>query len=153
MAKDAGKKTSRPSGMAATPTTPVATPIPAKPIPALVLEGGEVEPVTIDGVPSTSAPTSTERIRVMATQDGYYDDRYTRAGDILDVHPDHFTEKWMQQVHPRTPKHVTSSGEALERDRRERKAASLGGQTVPGPEVDIDNPPGLDPLGAEDQGD
>lgn len=106
------------------------------------------------GTTSSSSPTSRLRIRVRATQDGYYDEKYYRTGDVLDVHPDHFADAdlhhgWMEKVTRRTPTRITSSGEALERERGKIKSDTLGGHTQDGlaaDDADID--PDSDPLGA-----
>lgn len=76
-------------------------------------------------VVSSSAPHSKVRIRVRATRDGFYDEKYYRAGDVLDVHPDHFADAatvqngWMVKVPRRVQPRITSSGEALKRDREQ----------------------------------
>jgi hypothetical protein len=92
-------------------------------------------------------------VRVRALRDGYYEDKYRRAGDVFTLAPGEALARWMEAVDPDTPEHLTTSTEALRQanaDIRTQRVTDhtgvTGGLTAP-----IDNPEGgPDPLGARE---
>lgn len=81
-----------------------------------------------------------KRIKVRALADLYSDDnKYHRVGDVLHIDEHHFDERIHESVDGRVPTKTTSSGEALDAQRRatlESRAATRGLTTG------IDNPTG-----------
>lgn len=85
----------------------------------------------IGNVPVQQAARKTplKRIKVMATQDGFYDNARRRTGDVFWITEDQpglpqFSDTWMVLVDPATPVKVTTGKEALKKHHDER----LGGQ-------------------------
>src|SRR5204863_3318721 len=76
-----------------------------------------------------------ERIKVQATQLGYYDDARRRAGDVFYIrsHED-FSERWMRVVADDTPVRTTSMTEAMRIQHDEIRAMAanepVSGRTV-----------------------
>jgi hypothetical protein len=95
---------------------------------------------------SDSKPTDT-RMKVRATADGYYEHCYLRRGDVFTVAgPRHFSTRWMEEVDPETPEKITSSGEALQREREETLASRAQSKLS----ADIDHPTGADNVLGQD---
>lgn len=91
--------------------------------------------------PTATEPTPFAR-KVRATGDGYYDHRYLRRGDVFIIHdPKHFSTRWMEDVDPQTPEKITSSGEALDRERRDTLASRAA---TAGLSADVDHPTGAE---------
>jgi hypothetical protein len=89
---------------------------------------------------------------VRATRDGYYGDKYRRTGDVFTLERGFPLARWMEEVDPDTPEHITSHGQALQEQREEvmtqRAIERAGGGGV---HTSIDNPDdGLDPIGARE---
>jgi len=111
---------------------------------------------------ATTAETAAQkkkshgRIKVRATRDGYYDDKYIRAGDVFTIdaeplrsvlrrerhapaakgldpegldQPAAFSDKWMERVGKETPEQITSHNEALRRQHDEELAARSASRT------------------------
>lgn len=77
--------------------------------------------------------------KVRAIGDGYYEHRYLRRGDVFLIRdPRHFSKRWMEEVDPGTPERITSSGEALQREREETLASRAQSKLS----ADIDHPTG-----------
>lgn len=104
----------------------------------------------VPGRPATGPLPGTDRIRVRATQVGYYDHARRRLGDVFDLHDQaHFSSRWMEYVDEAEPLKVTGPNEAL----RKRHDEILGGKVtestaaspgiLTGPEED-ENPLGDD---------
>jgi hypothetical protein len=76
-----------------------------------------------------AAPASA-RIRVRATQLGYYGEARRRVGDVFEIaDARHFSKKWMVRVSEDTPQSRTTSRQAL----REEHAALVAKATPPKP--------------------
>jgi len=74
-------------------------------------------------------------IKVRAIRVGYYDHVRRREGDVFIIANEQaFSEKWMEQVDPRTRERTTSAKQALEREHD----AILGGRVTGGATGDND---------------
>lgn len=102
--------------------------------------------------PPPREPDARVPVRVRATRDGYYGEKYRRVGDVFTLAPGDRLGKWMEAVDPATPERTTSHGEALQEQREEimtQRAIERG--RAPGVQPAIDNPDdGLDPIGARE---
>lgn len=90
--------------------------------------------------------------KVRAIRDGYYGEKYRRAGDVFTLERGDRLGKWMEEVDPDTPERLTSHGEALQAQREDvmtQRAIERG--RAPGVQAPIDNPDdGRDPIGARE---
>ena len=99
-----------------------------------------------------AAETRAGAVKVRAIRDGYYGEKYRRAGDVFTLERGDRLGKWMEQVHADTPEHTTSHGEALQGVRQEVMAQrALERGASGGVHAPVDNPDdGLDPIGARE---
>ncbi len=93
------------------------------------------------------------RLKVQATEMGYYGDARRRPGDVfvLQNAKREFSEKWMRPVPPETPERVTTGKDSLRRQHDE----TIAERYQPGLQTGRDDAPELptgtaDPLGALD---
>ena len=98
----------------------------------------------------TAAPAArSSRIRVRATQLGYYDDKRRREGDVFTIQNEQaFSAKWMERVDPRTPERITTGAQALRKFHDE----TMRGKAPGGMLTDAEEPTATgdsDPLGSE----
>jgi hypothetical protein len=95
-----------------------------------------------------SAGARPRMIKVRAKQDLYsHENKYFRTGDVLHIPEADFHEDVHEAVDARTPEKVTSSGEALNRDRQETLDARARSR---GLSAGVDNPTGAsDVLGEQ----
>jgi hypothetical protein len=104
--------------------------------------------------PEDAAPAARARapLRVRATRDGYYGEKYRRTGDVFTLERGDPLGRWMEEVDPDTPEHTTSHGQALQEQRVDvmtQRAIERG--SAGGVHTAIDNPDdGLDPIGARE---
>jgi|SRR6187402_339572 len=70
------------------------------------------------------------KIRVKATKMGYLDDMRRREGDVFDIYPNQWSEKWMEIVDGETPKKVTSAPAALKAHHDELLKGRLVGKST-----------------------
>jgi hypothetical protein len=108
-----------------------------------------------------------DRLKVRATQTGYYDHLRRRPGDVffIDATPLEadvkvgnkvtrkkgeiaaFSDRWMEVVDPKTPESITTANDEIRRQHDELLAARFGGQTGStlerSVEEDDDNPLGV----------
>lgn len=113
------------------------------------------EPSAVPARAAQSAPprrATAAPMKVRATKDGYYDDKYRRVGDVFTIDgtpradmqaqadeakateedtakPAAFSDKWMEPVDAGTPEKITSSGEALRKAHDETLAGRGAGPT------------------------
>lgn len=77
------------------------------------------------GVPDVQAPAaaSPQRIKVQATQMGYYEHARRRAGDVFFIHSaEAFSDTWMRKVADDTPVRTTTMTQALRQEQDAIKA-------------------------------
>jgi hypothetical protein len=88
--------------------------------------------------PAKKAAAPVRRIKVRATQMGYYGEARRREGDVFRLtDPAHFSEKWMEYVDPRVPEKTTTVEEALREEHQEiREARERERSAAPGTEGD-----------------
>jgi len=101
---------------------------------------------------STTSPitgkTQRGRLRVRATDVGYYDHVRRRIGDVFTLQGviledgglDSFSPRWMEAVHPETEGQITTGAQDLARKHDEILNATLGRS----PQATADNPLGSD---------
>jgi len=93
------------------------------------------------GPPKPATAQTTSGIKVRATQTGYYDHARRREGDVfLIASARDFSEKWMEDVDPRTPERLTTGDQELRkkhdeimRDRMPAKGTRLVDDAVDNP--------------------
>lgn len=108
-------------------------------------------PAAPRSAPKAAAPAAAKRktyVKVRATQDGYYGNKFRRAGDVFSIEAataqdvanrvgatvkgdpnrlGYFSEKWMERVDDDAPERTSSSNEVLEKKRQESRRAQAGG--------------------------
>lgn len=89
-----------------------------------------------------AAPRSNARIKVRATQTGYYDEKRQRTGDVFVIHSEKdFSHTWMEHVGAQTPERITTGQQEIRRKHDEHQAGVLAGTKSTG---------AADPLGSEE---
>jgi len=71
-----------------------------------------------------------DRVKVQATQLGYYEDTRRRPGDVFWIRsPEEFSERWMRVVADDTPEHTTMLAEALRQQHEDIRGMRRGATT------------------------
>lgn len=83
------------------------------------------------GTPAKPLGSATDRIKVRATQAGYYGHTRRRIGDVFWIDNEQaFSTKWMERVDPETPESVTTSNDQIRREHDEILASRQAGLQV-----------------------
>lgn len=94
---------------------------------------------TRQAAPAAAKTAPVKKIKVEATSDGYYGEKYRRTGDVFEIDSPKHLGKWMKETDPKRPEKITSSGEALDRERQNTLADRAATRGLAAP---IDNPTG-----------
>jgi hypothetical protein len=128
-----------------TATTPVTPPAPA----ARSLRASDpLPPSTRVRKNAPPPPPDPRRLKVMATQTGYFGEKRRREGDVFTLKTvAEFSQRWMVWVDPRTRERITTGAQALRKFHDEAMRAKS-----PGVLTDDETPgfdPSENPLGAD----
>jgi hypothetical protein len=94
------------------------------------LEGATAMAAAAGQKATAPAKQPTRRIKVRATQTGYYDLKRYRTGNVFTVNESEFSEKWMERASDRAAESITTGQQELSRRTHEiseeRSGAAAG---------------------------